>query len=406
MLYLKLAWRNIWRNKRRTLITMISVIMAVLFSSLMASMQQGQYDQMINNSVGSFSGHIQIQGSKYFDDPILDNSIEVDSTLIKNLKKNPLLLEVIPRIESYGLIGGDEKTKAGMVLGIDFKAEQTLSKPNEKIISGEYFTSNSENTLLISEGLASYLEVAVGDSVVILSSGYHGVNASGIFPVKGIMKFGIPELNKAMVYLPLETAQKLYGANNLATYISLLANNPKDVNEIVSEIEPTLGKDYRIYGWQTLMPELIQAIQADRGSGYIILLVLYIIVGFGIFGTVLMMIAERRYEFGVLIAIGTSRMRLTSMIIMEMLSITIFGTLGGIIISLPAIFYFNINPLRFSGDIAASIEEYGMEPFIRFSTDPEILFIQAGIILVISLVISIYPIVHMHKLKAVEAMRH
>ena len=154
------------------------------------------------------------------------------------------------------------------------------------------------------------------------------------------------------------------------------------------------------------MPELVQAIQADRGSSYIILLVLYIIVGFGIFGTVLMMVAERKFEFGVLLAIGTSRIRMAVMLIFEMLSITLLGTLIGIFVSLPVIFYFNINPMRFTGEMAKAIEEYGMEPFIRFSTDPEILFIQGFIIMVISLIISIYPLLYMNRLKPVEAMRN
>lgn len=405
MLYLKLAWRNIWRNKRRTLITMTSIILAVLFSAVMSSLQTGAYDQMINNTAGSFSGHIQIQAPGYFDEPTLDHSLSSDSTLFRKLKANTQLRAVIPRIESYALIGGDHKTKAGMVIGIDFEAERALSKPDQKIISGEYFTSNAEQNALISEGLANYLNVAIGDSIILISSGYHGVSAATILPIKGIMKFNIPELNDGIVYLPIKTAQDFYGAYNRFTSIALLVDSPKDISGIAENIRQDLSNDYRVYDWQTLMPDLVQAIQADRGGGYIIMLVLYFIVGFGILGTILMMVTERKYEFGVLLSIGTSRFKLAVMLIVEMFTITLVGAFMGILLSLPIIFYFNINPMPFPKEMAAALTKYGIEPFIQFSTDLEPLLMQAVIIFIISIIISVYPIVHMNGLKPVEAMR-
>ena len=369
-------------------------------------MQQGQYDQMIDNSVGSFMGHIQIQAPGYHDEPILDHSLAVDSTLLRKLNENDEREAVVPRIESFALAGGPKKTKAGMVIGTDINTEKFLSKPDQKIVAGEYFTSNNEHAVLIGQGLADYLDLSVGDSLVLISSGYHGVSAADLIPIKGIVKFGIQDLNNSITYLPIETAQSFYGAYGRLTDIAILAKSPKNIDQIVNEISTDLDEQYRVYGWQELMPELVQAIQADRGSSYIILLVLYMIVGFGILGTVLMMTAERKYEFGVMLAIGTSRLRMAFMLILEMTTITVLGTVVGILASLPFIFYFNINPMHFTGEAAAAIEEYGMEPFIRFSTDPELLMIQAGIILIISLLISIYPVIHSKKLNPVEAMRH
>jgi len=118
-----------------------------------------------------------------------------------------------------------------------------------------------------------------------------------------------------------------------------------------------------------------------------------------------MMTAERKFEFGVLVAIGTPKWSISRILMIEMFTITMLGTLIGIILSIPVIYYFNINPLEFTGQTAAAIEEYGMEPFIRFSTKPIILFAQAGVIGIISLIISSYPIIHSQKIKPVEAMR-
>jgi ABC-type lipoprotein release transport system permease subunit len=406
MLYLKMAWRNIWRNKRRTLITMASIVMAVLLSSVMSSMQEGQYNQMIDNTVGSFSGHIQIQEARYKEEPTLDHSLAIDSSLIRDLQENEKIDEIIPRIDSYGLAGGYHKTKAAMVLGIDIETEKALSKPDQKIEKGEYFTSNEEHAVLVSEGLADFIDVQVGDSLVLISSGYHGASAADLIPIKGIVKFGIPDMNNGLVYMPLGTAQQFFGAYDRVTSIAILAHDAKEIDKIVSNLKASLPEDEAVYGWQELMPELVQAIEADRGSGRIVLLVLYMVVGFGILGTVLMMTAERKFEFGVLLAIGTSRLIITITLILEMAAITILGTLAGILGSLPINYYFHLNPLEFTGQAAAAIEEYGMEPFIQFSMAPEIIFNQAFVIFVLTLLISLYPLIHTKRLNPVEAMRH
>jgi ABC-type lipoprotein release transport system permease subunit len=405
MLYLKLAWRNIWRNKRRTLITMASVVMAVLLSSVMSSMQQGQYDQMIDNTVGSFSGHLQVQHPNYFEESTLDNSLEVNDELFDKLKDHTEIKSVIPRIDSYALAAGEERSKAAMVIGIDVDSEKALSEPDQKMVKGEYLSSNSQNAVLISEGLGEFLNISVGDTLVLLGQGFRGMSAAGAYPVSGIMKFGLPDMNNNMVYLPIETARQFYAANERVTSVAVLLHEPEEVSQVVDDLSSELANDVAVLGWQTLVPELVQAIEADRGSALILLLILYMIVGFGIFGTILMMTAERKFEFGVMIAIGTARFRMSLMLIMEMIFITLMGTAFGMLCSLPVMYYFNYNPLEFSGEAALAIEEYGMEPWVQFSTDPGILWQQGTIILVITLIISLYPLLHMRKLKPVEAMR-
>lgn len=406
MLYLKLAWRNIWRNKRRTLITMASVVMAVLLSSVMSSMQQGQYDQMIDNTVGSFSGHLQVQHPEYFEESTLDNSLEINEELISKLNDHPKIQHVIPRIDSYALAAGDVRSKAAMVIGIDVENETHLSEPDKKIVEGNYFKSNSEDGVLIAEGLGESLSIGVGDTLVLLGQGFRGMSAAAAYPVTGVMKFGLPQMNNNMVYLPMGSARDFYAAYDRVTSIVLLLHNPKEVHTVVRELKAEFGEEYAVLGWQTLVPELVQAIEADRGSALILLLILYMIVGFGIFGTILMMTAERKFEFGVMIAIGTGRMRMAIMLILEMVFITFMGTALGMLFSLPVMYYFNFNPLEFSGEAALAIEEYGMEPFVQFSTDPAILIQQGTIILIITLIIGLYPLLHMRKLKPVEAMRH
>jgi len=405
MLSLVLAWRNIWRNKRRTLITTSSIVMAVLLSSFVQSMQQGQYDQMIQNTAGSFSGHLQIQAEGFHEEPTLDYSMPYSDSLMEALSQNPTVQAVIPRLDTYALAAGVQKSRPSMVVGVDILAEQKLSKPQQKIIAGNYFTTNDDHGVLISQGLAEFLELEVADTLVLIGSGYQGMSATGAYPIMGILKFGLPEMNRAMVYMPIDQARSFTGAYDRATSVAILVQPINQSNQLTNALNQTLPAGLVALDWQEIMPDLVQAIEADFGSGFLILLVLYMVVGFGILGTVMMMTAERRFELGIMTAIGTPRKRLTLVLIVEMFFISGLGTLMGLMISMPVIYYFHYFPMRFSGQMASMMMEYGLEPYIAFSTAPFIPLIQAGTILIVSLVISIYPAWFMRKFDPLSAMR-
>lgn len=400
-----LAWRNLWRNKRRTAITVSSVVMAVLLATVVGSMQQGQYDQMIENSVGRFTGHLQIQALGYQDEPILEHSLEADSATLAKWAGMPGVAAVVPRLETFLLLAGEGRSKAAMVLGIDPAAEAALSDPASRLVSGRMLAAPSDEGLLLGSELARFLDAAVGDTLVVLGSGYQGISASGLIPVAGILSFGIPELNETIAYMGLSTLQALTGMEGRLTSVPIQLERPSGSMAAAAAFNGQLGGERVALDWTLLMPDLVQAIQADRGSSTIILLILYLVVGFGIFGTVLMMTAERRFELGVMLSIGTSRNRLSLMLALEMAMITLMGTAAGILAAWPVMLYFNRNPMRFSGEMAAAIEEFGMEPWIRFSLDPGIPFMQAAIVLVMTLLIAWHPIRHMRRLDAVTSMR-
>lgn len=405
MFYLKLAWRNIWRNKRRTLITTFSIVLAVVLSSFTRSMQIGTYDQMIQNSAGMYTGYLQIHQNGYWDKPTLDNSFATSDSLMKKIASTEHVTQVVPRLQSYALAAGQKKSRAAMIVGFDPQAEHSLSDPEEHLFQGKYVTSDTARSVLITEGLASYLNLAVGDSLVLLGQGYHGISAAGVYPIQGIVKYGIPEMNRAMVFLPIGEAQYFFGAYGRLTAASITVDDPHAVNDVQNEIQSKLDGPFEVMTWRQLMPELVQAIEADSGSGMIILLVLYIVVGFGILGTILMMTAERQYELGVMLSIGTSRSRLGSMLLLELLLLALVGIILGFAGSVPLVWYFHLNPIHFTGDAAAAMRQYGMEPIIPFSTDPTIILGQALIILSITAAISFYPMWHAHKLNPIKAMR-
>jgi len=402
---LKLAWRNIWRNKRRTLITAASVFTAVILALVMRSAQLGAYQRMIDNVVSFYSGHIQIHAKGYFDEQTLDNSFAPNDTLITILKNQDAIINSVPRLESFALASAKEITKGTMIVGIDPSAENKLTHISNKIISGKYLEQN-DNSILVAEGLAENFQLKLNDTLVILGQGYHGVTAAGKYPVKGILKFPTPELNDGLVYMSLPEAQKLYGTGNRLTSIAISIKHDKDAAIAASLIRKQINAmPFEVLDWEKMMPEMVQLIEVDNAGGIITISILYMIIAFGIFGTILMMLAERRHEFGILVAIGMKKTQLAKVVVLEIMMMSGLGVLAGIIGGIPIITYFNINPIKVGGELATAYERFGMEPVFPFSNNISIYFSQTTIVFSMTLILLLYPWFRILKFKTINALK-
>lgn len=404
-MYVKLAWRNIWRNRRRTLITAASVFMAVILSLVMRSLQLGTYAQMIDNVVRFYSGNIQVHRTGYNDEQTIDNSFSPSDTLDNILKQNKAITNYAPRLESFALASAGEFTKGTLVVGIEPRAENNLTRLKEKIISGNYLNPG-DTAVLVAEGLATYMHLKVNDTIVLFGQGYHGSMAAGKYPIQGILRFPSPDLNNGMVYLTLPVAQNLYGTDKRLTSIAMLTRENTDATIVADHLRKELGKsNFEVIDWKQMMPEMLQAIQADNSGGKIIIAVLYLIISFGIFGTILMMLAERMHEFGILVSIGMKKLKLAYIVFLEILMISGIGVFTGAIGGIPIILWFHTHPLRLTGDMSAYIERFGIEPIFPFSTDPSIFYSQATIVFSISAVLAIYPLVRLLQFKPINALK-
>jgi putative ABC transport system permease protein len=165
------------------------------------------------------------------------------------------------------------------------------------------------------------------------------------------------------------------------------------------------GSEYEVMTWEEMMPDVVQHIKTDTGSMQIIIGILYLLVSFGIFSTLLMLMAERQYELGMLLAIGMSRMRIALMLLFEALITSLTGCFAGVAFSIPFVYYLNIHPLRFGGELAATYEKFGFEPIFPTSLNPEIFIRQGIIVLIISMILFMYPLVKIKSMKPVNAMR-
>ncbi len=404
-MYITLAWRNVWRNKRRSIITIISIAFAVLLACIMRSMQLGSYERMIENAARFYTGYAQVHDNGFWDDKVIDNVFTTNDELINIVANTKGVEAVVPRVESFALAAYETKTKGAMVLGVDPEKENLLTRPKEKLVKGSYLEPD-DKSVLVGEGLSEYLGVGIGDTLVMISQGYHGANAAGIYPVKGILKFPVPEQNNQTVLLPIKEAQWFYSLENQLTSLALVIDKANHVNRIVKDISAQVDTTaLEVMGWETMMPDLVQGIEIDNISGKVMLWVLYAVIGFGMFGTFLMMTAERMYEFGVMMSVGMKRLIMQFIIFLEMVIMTSFGTLVGVIISLPIIIYYFNNPIYFSGESAKAFETFGVEPAYFFSMEPSLFFFQAWAIFLMAIILGLYPLIVILKLKPVKAMR-
>ena len=403
---LKLAWRNIWRNKRRTFITMGSVFFAVILSTLMMSIKEGVYIRMIEGMVGTYTGYVQVHNENYWTDKSLDDAMIITDSLEQAVLNTKGVTGYVPRIENFALAASKEITKGSMVVGIDPEQEKGYSKIHERITEGEYL-SDDDKQALIGAGLAKYLKLSVGDTIVLLGSGYRGTTAAGKYAIKGIVKFGSPELSKQLVILPMKEAQWFYGANNLITNMVVLMDDPDDSKSITRQLSKTLPAGYSAMHWEEMSPDIKNLIETDRAEGYVFMFILYTVISFGIFGTILMMLAERMHEFGVLIAVGMKRAKLAIMVWTEVVLISVLGAFLGIFGAIPVCSYFYFSPIEFAEgeDMAKMSEEYGMEAVLQASMEPMVFLQQALVVALIATVIAIYPFWKILGIRAIYAMR-
>ena len=255
-MYFNLAWRNIWRNKKRSLISTASVFFAVIIALGTRSMQIGSYELMIKNVVSFFTGYVQIHADGYWAKKSLDKSFIISDSLIQVAEESKCVTISAPRLESFVLVSGGAITDGAMLIGIDPDKEQDFTQLKDKLSEGVYLNPDDDG-ILLAEGLAKHLKLSIGDTAIVLGQGYHGVTAAGKFCVKGTVKYPTTELNNVMAYLSLKEAQRLYWAENRVTSLAIMIEKPKKLNTALLGLRDKFTDGYEVMSWEEMLPELV-----------------------------------------------------------------------------------------------------------------------------------------------------
>ncbi len=404
---LKLAWRNIWRNKRRSLITLAAVIFATVMAIAMRGIQKGTYALNIRSAVELFSGYLQIQEKNYLDNPSLTSSFVINKNIRDALKTTKGVLAYSPRIYADGLISYKDNSRGAAIFGIEPGREKNVTTFVENINSGRFFTSDSSNEIVVGDQLLKNLDAKIGDDIVILAQGFDGTLGNQKYKIIGTVKFGMQDVESALIFMGLKSAQSLLAMGNRVNVIAIKADNLNHIKEIHSAlISKIKNPDLKVLSWSKVNPELEQAIQLDNISGIFFLGILIVIVAFGILNTVLMSVIERFREFGVVLAIGMPQVNLTYLVYIETIFITVIGLIIGNILGFAVNYYLIIHPITFGGEIQKLYEIYHFLPQMKSTLQPSIFFNVSISILTISVLSCLYPAYKVYKLEPLKGIRH
>lgn len=399
----RIAWRNILRNKRRSSILIVSIMIGVIALVLTDAVSIGMMQQMLTNQIGADAGYIQIHKKGYHTDPALKNSMSDTAAISAALANLNSSCEISERLRTFGLVSSAYNSSGVSIVGIVPGMERRVTTVHEYIVKGTYLSGNLGD-IIISTATAEKLRVGVGDKVVIMASRLDGSVGSEACRVVGLFETFDSGFDQTHIYIPLGTAQQMLGAPGR---ISEFVVNPVDTREtdaIAERLASDLPSGFEVLTYEDMLPVLVMQIQLYDQTIYFFYAIIAIALIFGIVNTMLMAVMERTHEFGIDMAIGMANRRIFGMILTEALYLGMIGTIAGLAVSLGIYI-----PLSHSGWNLAmfsdSLKSVGVGttiyPVLNASS-----IINTIVIIPLSAVIgAIYPALRAVKLQPVEAIR-
>lgn len=387
------------------MITVSAIAFAVIVSVILQSLNRGSYEMMIDRMVSFNTGYLQIQDFRYDDEASLDNAFFYDEELRERvLHADDRIRKILPRLQTFMLAANGASARGAMVFGIDPEKEDRFNDLKRYRTEGRFFELD-EQAAVLSQGMADRLQLTVGDTLVLLGQGRFGMSASGLFKITGLMDHPIREMNNQAVYLPLNTAQEFLSAEDHLTALMIAPEQERQTESVAAALRQALRHDDElvVFTWPELMPELLDLMEFDLAGPRLMTVILYVVIGFGFFGTILTMTMERIREFGVLLSVGMRRVRLAAVVFLETLFICLMGAITGVILSLGLIAL--IDPIRLSGRAAQAVIDMGFEPVLPLSYAPDQFYTQGIYVFLIAMLVFLFPLWKLFRLNIIEAAR-
>jgi len=370
------------------------------------SIQIGTYRTTIRTVVTVNTGHLRVESPDYHERPSLDHSF-TGGHLPDRLARLPGVAGAAPRLEAPGLVSAGENTRGALISGLEPRGESGITLLDEKVVDGDWLGGDEPRDAVLGVDLAANLGLAVGDSAVVLVQTWYGTLGAQTYRVKGILRTGNHELDSGTLLLDLSAAQRLFQASDRLTSVVMGLADAGRIDVVADTLNAhVLPRDLRAYTWRELMPELVQMIELDSISGWIILVFLVLVVGLGILNTVLMGVLERVRQFGVALAVGLKPRQLASMIFTEALFLAVLALLVGDALGWGLALWFHAHPISLPGSEAAAMEELGFSASMPTWLDLPNFFLVNALILGITLLAAVWPAVRAARYEPVEALRH
>jgi ABC-type lipoprotein release transport system permease subunit len=402
----RLAWRNLWRRKRRTWLTVGAMVFSNILLVFMISLQIGMYGMMINNTLRAQTGHLQVQAPGYKDDHKMRQVVPEVRRLANEIRQGLDSQEVAARASAFALVSSADRSYGLQITGVEPEFERHVSSLPGLIRDGRFFDHAMAEEIVIGRVLARNLQVGVGDELTFIGSGRDGSFAAAVVEVVGIFESGMPDMDRSFAEVPLGFFQDAFAMEGAGHAVVIMAPGLIQVGPTRARVEALLpeGADLVVHDWDALLPGLKQAIQADFTSAWFMYGILIVLVAFSVLNTQLMSVLERTKEFGIVMSLGVTPGRLGRLVLLET---TLMGTLGlvlGALLGGALVAWLGYHGFSYPG-----MEEMAGKFNLPSRIYPPVtligLFFGPAIILVSSVIASLYPAIRLHWLEPVAAMR-
>jgi putative ABC transport system permease protein len=406
-LYLRLAWRNIWRHRRRTVIIVLAMGLSLAMMMWYDGLMDGFNNAIAGNAVRVLGGNVQVHAAGYREkvdsNPLLP--LADDSAVVKAALSQPNVIAATRRIQTGGLVSNREGSFPMQIIGIEPEAEAPVSLIAEHIAAGRYVEATDQDSILIGQGLADALSLKVGDRLTMVGSDIHKQNRQRTMTVIGIYDIGIPSMEKATSYISLTEAQNLFGLHGQSTEVQITLKRVGTESAVVNALTP-LFPGYEVESWAKNYPELSNAVGRKNIVMDIFSVIIVMIAGIGILNLLLMAIYERTREIGLLGAMGLKPRQIATTFILEGALIGVVGVLAGTAMGLAlnlSIMQVGMDYSQFAGvtDYMALISGR-IYPTLGIANLP----MRATIIFVIAALAALVPALIASRREPSEALHH
>ena len=402
----RLAWRNLWRRKRRTWLTVGAMVFSNVILVFMISVQVGMYEMMIDNTLRAQTSHLQVQAPGYKDDHKMRQVVPHVSRLAAQLREGLASDQVAARASSFALISSSDRSFGLQITGVEPEFEARVSSLPGLIQEGRFLSDSMAEEVVIGRVLARNLHVGVGDELTVLGSGRDGSFAAAVVTVVGIFESGMPDLDRGFAEVPLGFFQATFSMDDAGHAIAVMASGLIQVAAMRSRVAALLpeGESLVVHDWDALLPGLKQAIQADFVSAWFMYGILVVLVAFSVLNTQLMSVLERTKELGIVMSLGVKPGRLGRLVMLET---TLMGTVGmvlGILLGAALVLWLNRHGFSYPG-----MDEMAVKFNLPSRIYPELsaigLLMGPVIVLLSTVAASLYPAARLLWMEPVAAMR-
>ncbi|MGR3812233.1 ABC transporter permease [Jiulongibacter sp. NS-SX5] len=399
----KIAWRNIWRNKTRSLIIITAIMLGLWAGVFLMGFSWGMYDSRIESLITKESSHLQLHHEKFKEDNMSKHFIEQDQAYEKLLDSDANVKAYSSRLVVNAMVASSRGGAGLKVSGIDTTAENQTTKLSEKIIEGNYFLPRGRNQILVSQKTADKLKLGLRKKMVLTFTDAKGELVSASFRIAGIFKSGNAGYDESNAFVQQKDLDPLLKSDGKPQEIAVLLNDDREMELTQSKLKE-VDSSVKVENWRELDPLMEYAIDSFDTSMQVIIGIIMLALAFGIVNTMLMSIMDRVREIGMLMAIGLNKLKLFTMIMLETLFLSLIGAPLGMLLAWITILITGKTGIKLQS-MEAGMEMMGFSSEVFPALLPE-QFVKVGImVLIVTFVAAIFPIIKAVRLDPVKAIR-